>query len=181
MKQPHRFVFFRCNALIVCLLLFSLWLSAAELKLASRGKALFKIALPEQQNKFDVFAAEDLQSYLGCMAGASFQIVKEAELTSGEAAIYLGQTQAAAKLGLSTEKFAREEWCIKCKGDNSLIITGGQPIGTFYGAWAVLNHLGAYALTWDQDAIPHKPELLYDGFEEQRKPAFGGRMIYDHH
>ncbi len=180
MKQPHKFVFCSRNVLSACLLLFSLWLSAAELKLASDGKALFKIALPEQQNKFDVFAAEDLQSYLGRMAGASFQVVKEAELASGEAAIYLGQTQAAAKLGLSTEKFAREEWCIKCDGDNSLIIIGGQPIGTFYGAWAMLNHLGAYALTWDQDAIPHKPELLYNGFEEQRKPAFGGRMIYDH-
>ena len=180
MKQPHRFVFFRRNVLSACLLLFSLWLSAAELKLASGGKALFKIVLPEQHNKFDVFAAEDLQSYLGRMAGASFQVVKETELASGEAAIYLGQTQAAAKLGLSVEKFAREEWCIKCNGDNSLIIAGGQPIGTFYGAWAVLNHLGAYALTWDQDAIPHKPELLYDGFEELRKPAFGGRMIYDH-
>ena len=123
MKQPHRFVFCSHNVLSACLLLFSFWLSAAELKLASGGKALFKIALPEQQNKFDVFAAEDLQSYLGRMADASFQIVKEAELAPGEAAIYLGQTQAAKKLGLSAESFAREEWCIKCDGDNSLIFT----------------------------------------------------------
>ena len=152
---------------------------AAPLKLASGGKALFRIALAEEQNKFDKFAADDLASYLGRMAGAEFQVVQEAELPNGASAIYIGQTRKAAKLGLDAGEFGREEWCIKCPDDKSLVITGGLPVGAFYGAWAVLNHLGCYALTWDQDAIPNNPELTYDGFEERRKPAFDGRMIYD--
>ena len=153
--------------------------AAPSLKLASGGKALFKIAVAAEQNRLDEFAAEDLQSYLGRMAGAEFAVVKESELPKGASAIYLGRTAKAASLGLSSEKYGREEWVIKCPDDKSLVITGGRPVGAFYGAWAVLNHLGCYPLTWDQDAIPKAPELTYDGFEEQRKPAFGGRLIYD--
>ena len=162
------------------LLLAGMAVCAGNLKLASGGKALFKIATGEPMAKFDQFAAEDLQRYLGGMAGAEFQVVKESELAPDEAAIYLGQTKAAEKLGLAVDTFAGEEWCIRTLGEKGLVITGGLPIGTFYGTWAVLNHLGCYALTWDQDAIPSSPELIYDGFEEQRKPVFGGRMIYDH-
>ena len=53
-------------------------ISAAPLKLASGGKALFRIVVAEDQNQLDKFAAEDLQSYLGRMAGAEF-----ADLTAG--------------------------------------------------------------------------------------------------
>lgn len=150
------------------------------LKLASGGKALFRIAVSEQQNQYDKFAVEDLQSYLGRMSGAEFGIVKESELAEGEAAIFVGHTARSASLKLDTANFDREEWCIRMPDANSLVITGGSPIGAFYGTWAVLNHLGCYAITWNQDAIPSKPELNYDGFEEQRKPAFASRMIYDH-
>lgn len=151
-----------------------------NLKLASGGKALFKIAISEQPNKFDKFACEDLQSYLGRMSGAEFSIVKESELAKGESAIYVGKTNKAAELKLNDEKFGREEWCIRTPDAQSMVLTGGGAIGAFYGAWRVLNHLGCYAITWDQDAIPSAPELVYDGFEERRSPAFGGRMIYDH-
>ena len=158
----------------------SLAATAAPLKLASGRKALVKIVVAEKQGRFDGFAAEDLQSYLGRMAGAEFAVVKESELAKGEAAIYVGMTDFAAKNGLGAEKFGREEWRIKSVDDKSLVISGGKPIGAFYGVWSLLNHFGCYAITWDQDAIPKVPELTYDGFEEQRKPAFRGRMIYDH-
>ena len=154
-------------------------LSAAPLKLASGGKAFFKIAVPAEQNQLDKFAAADLANYLGRMAGAEFSVVNEAELPKGASAIYLGRTQKAAALGLDAETFEREEWCIKCADGNSLVITGGRPVGAFYGVWALLSRFGCYAVTWDQDAIPNLPELVYDGFDERRKPAFGGRMIYD--
>ena len=168
------------GVVVMLLLMCGMTAFSANLRFASGGKALVKIATGEPMAKYDAFAAEDLQRYLGGMAGAEFQVVKEADLAPGEAAIYLGQTKAAESLGLKAESFAREEWCIRCMGEKGLVITGGLPIGTFYGVWAALNHLGCYALTWDQDAIPNQPELSYDGFEEQRKPVFGGRMIYDH-
>ncbi len=153
--------------------------AAAPLKLASEGRALVKIVVAEKPGKFDGFAAEDLQSYLGRMAGAEFAVVKETELKVGESAIFVGQTDFAAKNGMATDKFDREEWQIRLVDDKSLVIAGGRPIGAFYGVWALLNHLGCYAITWDQDAIPEKHELTYDGFEEQRKPSFMSRMIYD--
>ncbi len=166
-------------SVVLSLMTVASMISAAPLKLASGGKALVKIAVTAKQNQFDKFAAADLASYLGRMAGAEFAIVNESELAKNEAAIYVGRTAKAEALGLTEDKFEREEWCIKSPDDKSIVITGGSPIGAFYGSWALLSHFGCYAVTWDQDAIPNLPELTYDGFEEQRKPVFGGRMIYD--
>ena len=169
--------FLMCAVLIVYFSLSSAF--AAQMKLASGGKAFVKIVVAEKPGKYDGFAAEDLQSYLGRMAGAEFAVVKEAELAKGEAAIYVGLTEFAAKNGMGAEKYGREEWQIKCVDDKSLVVAGGKPIGAFYGAWSLLNHFGCYALTWDQDAIPKQNELTYDGFEERRSPSFTSRMIYD--
>ena len=163
----------------IMLMAASLAATAAPMKLASGGKALVKIVISEKPGRFDGFAAEDLQKYLGGMAGAEFSVVKESELPKGAAAIYVGLTDFAAKNGMGAEKFGKEEWRIKSVDDKSLVVTGGKPIGAFYGAWSLLNHFGCYALTWDQDAIPKVPELTYDGFEEQRKPSFSSRMIFD--
>ena len=164
-------------SIVFTVLALGLW--AAPSKLASGGKPLVKIAVGAEQNLYDKFAAEDLASYLGRMAGAKFAVVNETELADGEAAIYLGNTAKAMANGLSSDKFDREEWQIKCVDDKSIVVTGGRPIGAFYGVWSLLNHFGCYAITWDQDAIPNKPELAYDGFEERRKPSFMSRMIYD--
>ena len=169
--------FLKCAVLIVVFALSGA--VAAPMKLASGGKALVKIVISEKPGRFDGFAAEDLQKYLGGMAGAEFSVVKESELPKGASAIYVGLTDFAAKNGLGAEKFGKEEWRIKSVDDKSLVITGGKPIGAFYGVWSLLNHFGCYAITWDQDAIPKVPELTYDGFEEQRKPSFNSRMIYD--
>ena len=154
-------------------------LGAAPMKLASGGKALVRIVVADKPGRFDGFAAEDLKKYLGGMAGAEFTVVNESDLAAGEAAIYIGNTKTAEKHSLSSEKFDREEWQIRSVDDKSVVVTGGRPIGAFYGAWSLLNHFGCYALTWDQDAVPNVPELTYDGFEERRKPSFSSRMIFD--
>ncbi|MBO4345053.1 MAG: DUF4838 domain-containing protein, partial [Victivallales bacterium] len=166
-----------CAALVVLCTLSDV--AAAPMKLASGGKALVRIVVADKPGRFDGFAAEDLKKYLGGMAGAEFTVVNESDLAAGEAAIYIGNTKTAEKHSLSSEKFDREEWQIRSVDDKSVVVTGGRPIGAFYGAWSLLNHFGCYALTWDQDAVPNVPELTYDGFEERRKPSFSSRMIFD--
>ena len=97
---------------------------------------------------------------------------------SGKSAIYLGQTDFALKNGADFTKAGREEWILKSVGKN-LIVTGGRPVGTLYGVYAVLEKLGVAFLTMDETVIPkNKPD--FPSLNECAKPAFDGRQIFDH-
>ena len=152
-------------------------LQAAEkpFELARNGKAACVIALPDKPGKFDRMAAEDLQNYLNRMTGAKFAVVPESKVAGN--AVYVGKTKAAAEEAFPA--FKAEEWCISSPDGRRLILTGGKRIGGFYAAWALLNKLGCYALTFDQDAVPESPDLVYNGAFERKKPLFDGRLIYD--
>ena len=155
--------------------LFSISAGEAPFVLSQNGKAQCVIALPENASRYDRMAAEDLQYYLGKITGGKFEIVPEKDVKGN--AIFLGTSKAAEKAGL--KDFQAEEWCIDSPDGKQLILTGARPIGGFYAAWSFLNRLGCYALTWDQDAFPRDPDLVYRGGNERKKPAFAGRLIYD--
>ena len=142
-------------------------------EIAENGKAKCVIALSENANKFDKFAAADLQEYLGKITGATFEIVSEKQVSGN--AIYVGETLPAKKF----QPFKDEEWCISSADGKQLILTGGKRIGGFYAVWDFLNELGCYALTYEQDAVPVNKNLTYSGKFIRRKPAFAGRLIYD--
>jgi len=141
--------------------------------LARNGKAACQIVLSEKANKFDKMAAKDLQSYLGKITGAKFNIVSEKRAKGN--AVYVGNTSAGKKYA----PFKDEEWCISSPDGKKLILTGGARIGGFYAVWDFLNELGCYALTFDQDAIPSDKNLTWNGKFIRRKPAFNGRLIFD--
>ena len=158
--------------LLMCLLSF-----AAPFKLAENGKTEYRIVVPDQPVGFDRQAAGDLKTYLGKMTGADFQIVPESKASGGKL-IYVGQTAFAKKRDVDFAKLGAEEWVIRPSGD-TLILSGGKPIGSFYAVWNVLNRLGCYSLTWDQDAVPEYKVLNAEIPEERRKPAFEGRWVSD--
>ena len=159
-------------------LLFAICLEGADFTFARNGKTQYVIAIPEKPAGFDRQAADDLRHYLGKMTGADFRIVAESEVPAGKKAIYVGQTAYAGKAGVDLGQLTAEEWVIKNAGEN-LILSGGKPVGSFYAVWRVLNQLGCYCLTWDQDAVPDCKDLRADIADERKKPAFDGRMIWD--
>lgn len=158
-------------------LLASAIVNAAPFHFAGNGKADYSIVMPDQPKGFDQQAADDLKNYLGKMTGAEFRIVPESK-ASGEKLIYVGQTAFAQKQGLDFAKLGAEEWVIRPVG-KKLVLSGGYPIGSFYAVWNVLNRLGCYSLTWDQDAVPSYKDLTAEISAEQKKPVFDGRMIWD--
>ncbi|MBO4345070.1 MAG: DUF4838 domain-containing protein [Victivallales bacterium] len=140
------------------------------------GKAQCVIATAEGANSFETLAAEDLRNFLGQITGAEFKVVAEAEAKG--CAIYVGQTKFAAAKGVDFSTFDKEEWMLQ-EQDGALIVSGGRPIGTFYGVWFLLNKLGCHVLTMEQTAVKKNPSLNVRIAEERRKPAFAGRIIYD--
>ena len=160
------------------LILSAVTLEAADFEFAKNGKANYVIALPEKLAKYDRQAADELKYYLGKMSGADFKIVPEAKVSASQNAIYVGQSDFARKNKVDFSKLSPETWVIKSAGKN-LILSGGNPIGSFYAVWQLLNKFGCYTLTFDQDAIPEHKTLKITLADEVRKPAFEGRMIWD--
>ena len=151
--------------------------NAAQFHFAENGKTNYSIVVPDQPKGFDQQAADDLKNYLGKMTGAEFRIVPESK-ASGQKLIYVGQTGFARKQKIDFAQLGAEEWVIRPVGEN-LVLSGGYPIGSFYAVWNVLNRLGCYSLTWDQDAVPSCKDLTAEIPAEQKKPAFAGRLIWD--
>ena len=127
-------------------------------------------------SKFEEEAAKELQFFWEKLYGRKLQQISASE-AKGKNAIYLGQTDFAKANGADFNKCGREEWILKSVGD-SLIISGGRPVGSLYGVYEMLERLGVAFLTPDETYIPSgKPAL--PRFSEQRKPDFDGRLIYD--
>ncbi len=164
--------------MILPLLVWTAALFGSEIEFAGNGRTQYVIAVPEKPAGFDRRAAEDLRYYLGRMTGADFKILPESQVSAAQKAFYVGQTVFAGKSKIDFSKLAAEEWVIRNAGD-SLILSGGKPVGSFYAVWRLLNQLGCYCLTFDQDAVPDRRDLKAAIADEQKKPVFDGRMIWD--
>ncbi len=161
--------------LLLCALFLGGTLGAFDF--AKDGKPLCVIVVSGQPNELEKMAADDLKEFLGKMTGAQFRIVPEKDAPDTPA-VYLGQTAFAAKNKIDFGKLGAEEWVIRSAGKN-LIVSGGRPVGSFYGVWALLKKLGCYPLTMDQTVIPSRKTLSISNPDEQKKPAFEGRLIFN--
>ena len=143
---------------------------------AKNGKPLCVIAVPEKLSDLEIMAKDDLAGILEKITGAKFQVVPESQVKGP--AIYLGFTRYAKANGADFSKLAPEEWLIKTSGKN-LILTGGGIVGPYYAVQALLRKMGYYMLTLDQEVIPKVKTLSLANPDEQKKPVFIGRSIYD--
>ncbi|MBE6394341.1 MAG: DUF4838 domain-containing protein [Lentisphaerae bacterium] len=95
----------------------------------------------------------------------------------GKKVIFLGDTEIARNNGFAPAKFGKEEWMLKTVGKN-LVIAGGRPAGTLYGVYELLERLGTAFLVPGEVLLPDK-KVKFPRFDEKRKPAFAGRLIWD--
>ena len=100
------------------------------------------VATADNANKFTKKAEADLTSFLTMISGEKWTAVPEKNLKkSGEKVIYLGDTAFARSKNIKTSDFADEEWFVRSFPEG-MVITGGEPIGAFYGACDLLNKIG---------------------------------------
>lgn len=137
------------------------------------------VATADNANKFTKKAEADLTSFLTMISGEKWTAVPEKNLKkSGEKVIYLGDTAFARSKNIKTSDFADEEWCIRSFSDG-MVITGGNPIGTFYGACDLLNKIGVRFLTPDETYVPQIKNFKLPDLNIRKKPSFESRLIYD--
>ena len=163
--------------IILFCLLYGWQIRGADFQFVRNGQPACVILLPAQTSKFEKQAAADLQSFLKQMSGAEIRICPEGTQTDLPA-VYIGQTRFAAQNGVDFGKLGDEEYQIIPAG-RDLAVTGGRPIGSFYGVWKLLNRLGVWSLSMEQDVVPQRKDVALDIKAEKRAPTFSSRIIYD--
>ncbi len=162
--------------IFVFLFILTVFLPLAAFDFARDGKALCTIVVPEKLSDLEIMGRDDLVNTLEKITGAKFTVVPESKAKSP--AIYFGFTDFARRNGVDRAKLGSEEWVIKTVGKD-LILSGGGIVGPYYAVQALLRKAGYYMIHMDQEVIPVNKNLSLNNIDEQKKPAFDGRQIYD--
>ena len=130
----------------------------------------------EKPSRLEVRAESELQLFWQKIFGRKLIKISEQQ-SRGKSVVYLGRTKYAEQNKINCSKLDEEEWVLKTSGDD-LIIAGGRPAGVLYGVYEMLEQLGVEFLAFDETLIP-APCRKFPVFNEKRKPAFVGRVIFD--
>lgn len=153
---------------------------AQELPLAEGGKSQYVIVIPENASPPVRHAADELANFLQQMSGASFTIQTDNAQPAAECEILLGNSRRLLELGINIDwqKLGKEGYVLKTVGKR-LVIAGGEPRGTLYGVYGLLeDHLGCRWFTPDCSRIPHYDRLLVGPLDETVIPVLEYREPY---
>lgn len=151
-----------------------------EVRLASGGRALAVVVVPENCNAAEGLAADNLVGYLQRMTAARFEI--RSELRGGGAGfqIHVGAT-IAARQWLPADAAAQPERVLIRRIPEGLLLCGGGASGTQQAVWRFLELLGCRWLTPSpaDELVPRSPELVLPAnFRDvDTAPAFDWRLF----
>jgi hypothetical protein len=153
-------------------------LPARALTLAEEGKAAVTVVFAAKATAAEQKAASELADYLGKISGGDFPVrSEERELAEG-CRVFVGPTIFAAKNGFTAEMLGPEEWVIRTFG-RDLVITGGQPRGTLYGAYHFLEDvLGVHWWSPFEESVPRRKTVRVGPLNLRAKPVIQYRDIY---
>lgn len=169
-------------SIIACLLFSALQSTVAyaePITVARAGRAPAKIVVAEHAGESTRYAASELQRFLGEITGATFEIIPDSAPV-GESEIIVGNNRHLTALGIdiSLEGLGEEGYILKTVGKH-LVIVGGEPRGTLYGVYGLLeDHLGCRWFTPTISRIPKKTDLVLPALDERKVPVLEYREPY---
>lgn len=158
--------------IVVITLLLAGPLRAEDLVLANGGESPYRIVIAESAPPATRHAAGELQLFLREIGGAELPIVADTAPT-GEAEIVLGSSARLRALGTEVdfEALGREGYVLRTVGKH-LVIAGGEPRGTLYGVYGLLeDHLGCRWFTPEVSRIPKHSRLALPPLDETTVPV----------
>jgi hypothetical protein len=151
---------------------------AVALTLAEAGQPTATIVLAQKATAAEQTAANELAGYLRQITGATFPVQTEDKLPAEGNRVFVGSTDFAKSQGFSADKLGPEEWIIRTMGKD-LVIIGGQPRGTIYGAYHFLEDvLGIHWWSPFEESVPQCKTLRIRVLQLQGKPVIQYRDIY---
>lgn len=156
-------------------------LAETNILLANNGTTDYKIVLPENPQKKELVARNELVEFLGKATGATFAVVSDNGLIFNPQDKYIsvGNTEILATSGVAVEqdKLTSDGYRIVTKG-NTVIIAGPSDYGTLYGAYAFLNwQIGFETYAEDEVYYETKTQLKLLKFDEAEAPDFEKRQL----
>ena len=146
--------------------------------LARGGKAAAVIVFAAGATASERLAANEVAEYLRQISGAELPVRPEDQAPADGVRVFVGPTVFARSKGLTPDKFGPEEWVIRTVG-NDLVIIGGQPRGTIYGAYHFLEDvLGVHWWNPFEESVPRRKTVQVRTLNLQGKPAIHYRDIY---
>lgn len=103
----------------------SVLLTAGNVSLVKDGKSDAVIVIADDAVISAQYAAKELAYYIEKATGAALPVVREAAVKKRGAAIFIGNTAAARKAGLTQDKFPGEAFTIQ-ERNGDLYIAGGE-------------------------------------------------------
>lgn len=129
-----------------------------ELFLAKDGIAQGRIVVGAEAPASTKYAAEELKRFLDEMTGATFEIVPDAErLEAGDIIVGCNDAMGKATRKKSLYKSLGNESYVLENTGKHLIIAGGEPRGTLYGVYGLLEDV--YGCRWFTPAVSRIPKL----------------------
>lgn len=157
--------------------------NAETIMLASKGKAFYRIGLPEYASLSEKFAAEELEKYLEQISRANFEITHQ----HGDHFILVCSMKSLKRMeNFSNIPYMGEQEYGFFKHNNDLLLIGGSEGAILYAVYDFLTSLGCRWLApqfsfyeGKSQSIPTKTELNIEfSGDFIRKPAFKYRKLY---
>ncbi|MBI5397685.1 MAG: DUF4838 domain-containing protein [Verrucomicrobia bacterium] len=150
-----------------------------EAMLADAGRSDYQIVIARAASPSVNYAAQELQSHLEKITGARLAIVADTEPEQSRE-ILVGKSSRLDSQGVAIDWAAlgKEGYVLRTVGER-LVIAGGEPRGTLYGVYGLLeDHLGCRWFTPEIERIPKARQLLLPRLDERKVPAFEYRETY---
>ncbi|MCX8090564.1 MAG: DUF4838 domain-containing protein [Verrucomicrobiae bacterium] len=146
--------------------------SAQRLTLARAGRSDYVIVIASNAPPATRFAAEELQRFLGEMSSATLPVRTDAAAPAARQ-ILVGDSAHLRALGgvVDFAALGREGYVLRTVGPH-LVIAGGEPRGTLYGVYGLLeDHLGCRWFTPQVSHIPRRDTVRLGPLNETRVPV----------
>ncbi|MBM3859721.1 MAG: DUF4838 domain-containing protein [Verrucomicrobia bacterium] len=144
-----------------------------DLMLADAGRSDYRIVVAKNCSPSVNYAAQELQTYLQKITGARLPIVTDAEPAQPRE-ILVGRSRHY----VLPDGLGKEGYVLRTAGDR-LVIIGGEPRGTLYGVYGLLeDHFGCRWFTPEIERVPQARRLPLPQLNERKVPVFEYRETY---
>ena len=151
----------------------------SEACLADDGRSEYRIVIGAQASPSTRYAAQELQTYLTKISGARLPIVADTEPARARE-ILVGKSSRLDSLGgaMDCAVLGKEGYILRTVGER-LVIAGGEPRGTLYGVYDLLeDKLGCRWFTPEIERVPQARRLPLPQLDERKAPVFEYRETY---
>jgi len=147
--------------------------------LADEGRSDYRIVIAQEAPPSTRYAAEELQTFFLKITGVRLPIVVDTEPPQDEE-IVVGRSRRldAIKPSIDLDSLGKEGYVLRTLG-RRLAIVGGEPRGTLYGVYGLLeDHFGCRWFTPELERIPRIARVPLPELDERHAPAFEYRETY---